>query len=93
MGDEIETLTFLTIEGSEKSFNSSDELLAFMTQFGLTRREAEISSLIAAGASNMEICEKLYISPSTVKSHIRSIFGKLDVSSRTEFLRKVRALQ
>lgn len=93
MGEEIENLTFLTLENDEKNQTSSDELMVFITQFDLTKREAEISSLIAAGASNAEICEKLYISSSTVKSHIRNIFGKLGVSTRTEFLRKVRALQ
>jgi DNA-binding NarL/FixJ family response regulator len=50
----------------------------------LSAREIEVLELIAAGKSNKEIGAKLFISEGTVKSHVKSIFSKLDVVSRTE---------
>jgi two-component system NarL family response regulator len=50
----------------------------------LTDREAEVLQLVADGKSNKEIGTKLYISEFTVKGHLRSIFTKLKVLSRTE---------
>ena len=50
----------------------------------MTKREAEILKLLAAGLTNREIASKLFISPETVKKHAGNIFGKLNVASRTE---------
>lgn len=50
----------------------------------LTPRETEVLSLMAEGMTNPEIAEKLVISNSTVKFHVSSILGKLQVDSRTE---------
>lgn len=49
----------------------------------LTDREKEVLALLVHGYSNSTIGEQLGISPHTVKNHLRSIFGKLDVSTRT----------
>lgn len=50
----------------------------------LTRRELEVLSLLAAGQSNKQIAETQSVSPNTVKFHIRNLFGKLDVHSRSQ---------
>ncbi len=50
----------------------------------LTPREQEIVRLIAIGANNEEIANKLYISPSTVKNHITNILSQLNLRNRTQ---------
>lgn len=50
----------------------------------LTARERAVLALMVEGLNNTEIAEKLGVSPSTIKSHVSHILGKLDVSSRTE---------
>jgi DNA-binding NarL/FixJ family response regulator len=52
--------------------------------YQLSRREVEVLGLVAHGLSNNEIARTLYISESTVKVHMRHIFNKLDVRSRTQ---------
>src|SRR5207244_8004937 len=54
---------------------------------GLTKREAEVLRLIARGLTNAQIAEQPVISPVTVNSYLRSIYGKLGVSSRTRAMR------
>lgn len=49
---------------------------------GLTGREAEVVSLVAAGLTNREIATRLFISPKTVDRHLRNIFNKTGVSNR-----------
>jgi DNA-binding NarL/FixJ family response regulator len=51
---------------------------------GLTDRESEILALITQGNSNAEVAKLTYLSPNTVKSYIRTIYRKINVSSRTQ---------
>lgn len=50
----------------------------------LTEREIEVLVLLAGGKSNREIGSALFITEGTVKAHVKAIFGKLNVLSRTE---------
>jgi len=50
----------------------------------LSRREIDVLRLLAAGRSNYEIARLLVIAESTVKMHIKHLYGKLDVHNRVE---------
>ena len=50
---------------------------------GLTPRELEVLRLVAAGRSNREIADALFISVPTVKRHLTNILGKLELPSRS----------
>jgi LuxR family transcriptional regulator, maltose regulon positive regulatory protein len=50
----------------------------------LSERELEVLVLLAAGNSNRQIASELFVALSTVKTHIKNIYGKLDVRNRTQ---------
>jgi DNA-binding NarL/FixJ family response regulator len=54
----------------------------------LTPRELDVLEELKRGASNRQIAERLFISESTVKVHLRHIYEKLGVRTRTELLAK-----
>jgi LuxR family transcriptional regulator, maltose regulon positive regulatory protein len=58
----------------------------------LSERELEVLQLIAAGKSNRRIAQELFVTTGTVKTHIRSIYRKLDSHSRTQALVRAREL-
>jgi DNA-binding NarL/FixJ family response regulator len=58
----------------------------------LTAREREILALMAEGRSNHGICQKLYLSPKTVESHVHNIFSKLGVAAAPDDHRRVLAV-
>ena len=61
-----------------------EKVAAGFSSESLTGRELNVLELLAQGKSNKEIGVSLYVSETTVKSHLRSIFRKLNVLSRTE---------
>ena len=63
----------------------SDELPA-----DLTRRESEVARLAAAGLFNTEIAEKLVITESTVRTHLRTVFKKLQIDRRARLAERIK---
>lgn len=55
-----------------------------ISSLGISERELEVLQLISEGLSNQEIGERLFISESTIKTHVSSLFVKLDVKRRTQ---------
>ncbi|GEM_PF-5545134 len=60
-------------------------------KYSLTNREVEILSLVLKGLTNQEIAQSLYISPSTVKAHLRSILKKTGTENRLRLYQKINA--
>jgi DNA-binding CsgD family transcriptional regulator len=50
----------------------------------LTRREVEVLGLVALGKTNGEIADALWLSPSTVRSHLENVYAKLGVGTRAQ---------
>ena len=59
---------------------------------GLSKREYEVLLLISAGYSNKEIADQLFVTESTIKTHVSNILLKLDAKRRTEALVRAREL-
>lgn len=74
---------------SVKNFSPNTSLI---NQLEISKRELEILILMAQGYSNQEIAEKIFVSLSTVKTHIQNIFSKLDVKRRTQAIEKAKRL-
>jgi DNA-binding NarL/FixJ family response regulator len=59
-------------------------------KFGITSREFDVLALLPSGASTKEIAAELFLSSATIKTHLASIFRKLEVSNRTAAVGKAR---
>jgi two-component system response regulator DesR len=62
------------------------------SQAKLSSREREVVRLIAAGATNREIAERLYLSPHTVKEYTSSVYRKLGVRNRAEAVKRAQRI-
>lgn len=64
-----------------------------LEKLNLSHREYQVLQLLAIGCSNAKIAENLFISLSTVKTHVSNLFAKMDVKSRTQTIEKAKRLK
>jgi DNA-binding CsgD family transcriptional regulator len=77
--------TALTIEPAK----SAQIAPIIVEAYGLTAREQEITRAVARGLSNQEIAAERFLSPHTVRDHLKAIFAKVGVASRGELVAKL----
>lgn len=63
-----------------------------LQKLGISKREYQVLELISCGHSNQEIADKLFVSTSTIKTHVSNLFAKLDASRRTHAIRRAKEL-
>lgn len=66
---------------------------AELQKLNLSKREYEVLQLLTKGYSNAEIAAELFLSLSTVKTHVSNLFVKMDVKSRTQAIEKSKRLR
>ena len=66
---------------------------AALKRTGISNREYEVLELMAAGLSNQDIADRLFVSTSTIKTHVSNVLAKLDASRRTEAIAKAKELR
>ena len=71
-------------------FERDDEAVK---RLGISRREFEVLELIAQGLSNQDIAGRLFVSPSTIKTHVSNLLAKLDAQRRTEAIARAKDLR
>lgn len=64
-----------------------------LKKLNLSSREYEVLQLVAKGYSNSDIAESLFLSLSTIKTHVSNLFTKMDVKSRTQAIEKAKRLK
>jgi two-component system, NarL family, response regulator LiaR len=64
-----------------------------LKRLGISKREYEVLELITKGLSNQQIADNLFVSTSTVKTHVSSILAKLDASRRTQAISRAKELR
>lgn len=77
---------------SRKAPGPFERNLAAQKSLGLTGQEMKVLERLAAGQANKEIARTLGLSPNTVKTHVANLYGKLEVSRRTQAIGKARDL-
>ncbi len=90
--DYLERLILL-LHQEQQTSQAIDEGASLLLVEPLSTREREVLWHLSEGRSNREIAELLVIATSTVKSHIRAIYSKLGVNSRTQALARIRRLK
>ncbi len=82
----LKSHAYLTAYDNMSRSQQTDIVRQIKTLDPLTVREQEVLQLILSGKSNREIAGTLFISENTVKTHVRNVFSKYDVSSRVELI-------
>ncbi|MEX2122827.1 MAG: LuxR C-terminal-related transcriptional regulator [Woeseia sp.] len=80
----------LTRREAPAPFEKNTQALGYL---GVSDREHEVLTLLAAGLSHREIAERLFVSPNTVKTHLAHLYEKLSVSRRTQAISKAKSLR
>jgi LuxR family maltose regulon positive regulatory protein len=99
LGDDLPSLTYLNtllaaLDAAERVADQKSALRARQPTLAepLTQRELEVLQLLTTGLSTHDIATKLIITPTTLKTHLRNIYAKLEVNSRAEAMVKAKAL-
>jgi len=80
----------LAPRAAPSEFARNDQAIAYL---GISVRECEVLDLLAEGCPNKVIARRLDISPNTVKTHVASLFDKLEVANRTQAIGRARELR
>ena len=80
----------LSRRNQRSGFERNDRALE---QLRISEREYEVLQLLAAGYSNKEIANRLFVSLNTIKTHLAHVYDKLDVNRRTQAVHKAKALR
>lgn len=84
-GEGTRARTAIVIEPAK----ASDVAPLIVEAYQLTQREVDVTRMVARGLKTAEIAEKLFLSPHTVRDHIKAVFEKVGVSSRGELVAKM----
>lgn len=84
-GDGASTHTAIVVEPAK----ASDVAPLIVEAYQLTQREVEVTRMVARGLRTAEVAEKLFLSPHTVRDHLKAVFEKVGVSSRGELVAKM----
>jgi DNA-binding CsgD family transcriptional regulator len=85
----INVVTIEKVQTGHKGFVLNKSTLA---QSGISARELEVLELMALGLSNEEIAGRLFVSLSTIKTHLSNVFFKLNVRRRTQAVEKAKRM-
>lgn len=77
-------------EVRKKPFSHRQVDIKKVEQLGLSEREYQVLHEISMGLSNKEIANKLFVSESTIKTHVSNILVKLDAKRRTQAIQKAK---
>lgn len=87
MSPQVARRVMQIVRAGSKSNIINDPHLSRPTPFDLTNREVEILQKLVEGKTNAVIGEELFVSPWTIKTHVKSIYRKMHVGSRAEVTR------
>ena len=82
--DPLERKFFSILEGRSRMLAQPERIAKKAAQYGLTKRETEIVTLICGSKSSEEMCQQLYITHATLSKHLSNIYAKTKVRNRTQ---------